>query len=373
MKHLKQSSLLTITLFLFSFGLKSQDYSKQIEAFTKSFANKDIEVLKPHLSDKLQFGKIPVENTPAIMGNIVKNLPQLNSMLIVESEEGKAKVAYDFVGFGKSESFIYFDKDGKMTRILLVEDLINQEAEARRQQKVPVPTPGKLGEKYTSKEVDFKAKDGLAIYADLYEIDKNRPTILLLHQAGYNRAEYADIAPKLNEMGYTCLAIDLRSGGVFAGQPNETNQAAVEKGLNPEMVDARQDIEAAIDYLYKKYQKKVVLWGSSFSSSLALIEAANNEQVKAIIGFSPGDYFGGTAPSLSAVFAEIEKPFLVTSSQSEAENLTNLMGNHSLKKNQSQFIPESDGFHGSRALWEGQEGAEEYWKAVTQFLKEVKE
>jgi len=39
-----------------------------------------------------------------------------------------------------------------------------------------------------------------------------------------------------------------------------------------------------------------------------------------------------------------------------------------LSENQVRFIPGNNGFHGSRVLWQGQEGADEYWKAVKAFL-----
>ncbi|MCC1484059.1 dienelactone hydrolase family protein [Winogradskyella immobilis] len=367
----KRATVIVLTLFS-SATIFAQDYSKQIDAFAKSFADKTTEAIQPYMSSKLQFGQIPIANTVPIMGNIVKNLPKLNSISIIESEQGKAKVAYDFVGF-KNESFIHFDDKGKMTKIQLVEDLINQEAEARRQQQnsVQLPTPGELGKKHISIKVEFLAPDGLTVSGNLYEVDKNKPIILLMHQAGYNRMEYADIAPKLNEMGYNCLAVDLRSGGPFAGKPNNTNTRATEKGLKPEMIDAQQDIAAAIDFLYKKYNQNVIVWGSSFSSSLALLEGVNNSKVKGIISFSPGDYFSDAAPSLATVFSKIDKPYLVTSSKAEAETLKALINDSKLKENQSQFIPTSNGFHGSRALWEGQEGAEDYWNAVTDFLFKI--
>ncbi|NAS30732.1 hypothetical protein GTQ40_07095 [Flavobacteriaceae bacterium R38] len=370
-KMIQKTGLFLFFLVMIILNVKAQDYSKQIDAFAKSFASKDISILQPYMSPELKFGKIPVANTPAIMKNIVTNLPKLNSMTIIDSEQGKAKIAYDFVGLGKSESFIYFDDDGKITRIKLVENLINQEQQARRQQKVPLPTPGALGDKYIPSKIEFNAADGLTINGNLYEIGKDKPIILLTHQAGYNRIEYADIAPKLNELGYNCLVVDLRSGGSFAGKPNKTNQRAIEKGLQPEMIDAQQDISAAIAYLNKKYNKKVIVWGSSFSSSLALHEGAKNAKVKAIIAFSPGDYFGDAAPSLTTVFSTIEKPFLVTSSKTESATLKTLIGSLDANKNQLQFIPQSEGFHGSRALWTGQEGAEEYWNAVKQFLGKI--
>lgn len=368
----KRATLIVLTLFS-STAFFAQDYSKQIEAFAKSFNDKTIEAINPYISPKLQFGQIPAANTPAIMKNIVTNLPKLNSMSIIESETGKAKVAYDFVGLGQRESYIHFDTEGKITKIELVENLIRQEAEARRQQQnsVQLPTPGALGEKYLPTKVEFTAPDGLTISGNLYEIDKNKPIILLMHQAGYNRIEYADIAPKLNELGYNCLAMDLRSGGDFAGKPNNTNTRAIEKGLQPKMIDAQQDVVAAINYLHKKYNQKVIVWGSSFSSSLALLEGHDNDKVKGIISFSPGDYFGDEATSLNAVFSKITKPYLVTSSKAEVETLKALISNSNQSEHQQQFIPTSNGFHGSRALWEGQKGAEEYWTVVKAFLSKI--
>ena len=363
--------LIVFLISFYSFGLLAQDYSEQINAFAKSLTDKSIEIVQPHLSDKLQFGNIPISNTSAIMNNVVNNLPKLNSITIVNSEKSKAKVAYDFVGLGKSESFIHFDEDGKILKIILVENLIKQQQQAQQQQKVPLPTPGELGKKFIPEKVEFSAGDGLLISGNLYNIGKEKPIILLAHQAGYNRIEYADIAPKLNELGYNCFAVDLRSGGAFAGKPNNTNVRAVEKGLNPKMIDAQQDITATIDYLYERYNQKVIVWGSSFSSSLALFEGLNNSKIKAIVAFSPGDYFGDATTSLSEVFSKIEKPYLATSSKEESKALSKLIRELKAENNQQQFIPKSNGFHGSRALWEGQEGAEEYWNAIIQFLAKV--
>ncbi|QCW99061.1 hypothetical protein FGM00_02615 [Aggregatimonas sangjinii] len=369
------SEKISILLLALSTGLSTmaQDYSKQIDAFEQSFIQKSVSPIEAYVSPALKFDPIPVANTPAILANIFANLPKLNAMTILESEKGKVKIKYDFEELGIRESHVYFDKEDKFTRIELIENLIKMELEAQEKMKesVQLPNSDVLGEKYQPKKVEFETADGLLVNGNLYEIGKDNPVILLCHQAGYNRFEYADIAPKLNEMGYNCLAIDQRSGGNFADKPNITADRAKENGLPTEYIDAQQDIEAAIDFLNKKYEKKVIVWGSSYSSSLALLEGVSNDKVEAIIAFSPGDYFGDAAPSLSSAFAKADKPFLVTSSKAEAAALTSLLGNVSLQENQSQFIPESDGFHGSKALWTGQKGAEEYWKTVLSFLEKI--
>ncbi|MCK8480351.1 dienelactone hydrolase family protein [Psychroserpens algicola] len=362
-----------VIAILISSTISAQDYTKQIDAFAQSFAEKHTNAIQPYLSDELMFGEIPTTNTPAIMKNIVTNLPKLNSMTIIKTENGKAYIAYDFETLGKRKSHIHFNTDGKIIKIELIENLIKMEQEARRQQQsVQLPNPGELGNKHQSETIEFPSQDGLIIHGNLYEVAKNKPVILLLHQAGYNRMEYTDIAPKLNELGYNCLAIDLRSGGRFAETPNYTNQNALEKGLEPKMIDAQQDIVAAVKYLNKRYDKKVIVFGSSYSSSLALLESVNNTKIKAVIGCSPGDYFQNDAPSLATVFSKIKTPYLVTSSKQEASTLSGLINGSKLHIHQYQFIPESDGFHGSKALWSGQKGADDYWKAVTEFLTNIK-
>ena len=220
-------------------------------------------------------------------------------------------------------------------------------------------------------EVSIPSKDGLLISGNLYEVDSKSPVILLCHQAGYNKYEYADIAPRLNEMGYNCLAIDQRSGGTFAEKKNITFENAKAKSLSTEYVDAEQDMIAALEYLEKKYDQKVILWGSSYSSALAL-HVGDNENVKAIISFSPGDYFGEQKAKLSKVIPAIDKPFFITSSKAESVRLKEAIGDVSPSVSQTQFVPNSDGFHGSKALWIGQEGADDYWAALELFLNAIK-
>ncbi|NER12008.1 hypothetical protein GWK08_01015 [Leptobacterium flavescens] len=368
---------LGVFMFLsFSTGLNAQqaDYSKQITAFKQSFEKKSAEHLKEYISTELKFGPIPVQNTPAVLANVFARFPKLKVMEIVENKKGEARIKHEFEGLGAGESSVFFDSSGKITKIEFIENIILQELKAQQalRNSVQQPVPGELAKKHSFKKVTFPSEDGLSVTANLYEVDPDKPFILLCHQAGYNKYEYADIAPKLNEMGFNCLAIDQRSGGPFAGHKNETNEAAIQKGIkNIDMTDAEQDIRAAINYLHKKYNKKVTVWGSSYSSSLALFAAEGNKSVNAVISFSPGNYFGDQKPSIAKAIKDLKVPFFITSSKEEAKQLGALIGDIKLKENQQQFIPSSDGFHGSRALWEGQKGAEEYWTALTGFLNKV--
>lgn len=365
-------TLILMALLLNTTQLVAQDYRKQVDALRTSFAEKNSDAVKPYIGEELSFGQYPAGATLQILNQVVNNL-KLNSLEILEQKNLEAKVRYSFTALGKRESKIHFDQAGKITRLELVDNLLHEQAEAQKAlaAQKQAPTPGQSASEYPFIEVQFPSKDGLLITGNLYEIDKNKPVILLCHQAGYNKYEYADIAPKLNQMGFNVMAIDQRSGGSFAGKDNETLKRATEKGLSTEFLDAEQDMEAAVDYLNKKFKQKVILWGSSYSSSLTLFVAQKNKRVKAAISFSPGDYFGDAKKSLAEVFPKIKVPFLVTSSNQESQALSGLLAGVKLKKNQSQFIPEGSGYHGSRALWEGQKGGEEYWNSIKAFLTSI--
>lgn len=222
--------------------------------------------------------------------------------------------------------------------------------------------------------VTFKAADGLDIYANKYEIDKTSPVIVLCHQARFNKFEYEGTAQRLNDLGFNCLAIDQRSGGPIANQQNETNNLARDQGLGVDYLDAIPDIKAAVDYAASEYDQDVILWGSSYSSTLALWEALTNDKVKAVVAFSPGDYFPELG-SLTDSLATLNKPFFITAADFEIEGeggLNSLLSKTTLGENQFAFKPEANGHHGSRALWVNQVGGEQYWDALTEFLNTLK-
>ncbi len=355
-----------------SMAQAERDFSRPLAALKKSFETRDLEAVKGFLSPKLKLGPMPEAATAQILTQVFANFPELKKLELVSTHEDHVKVTFAFAGIPDNESAIYFDEAAKISRIEFIDNVINEEIEAQKAEarSVKQPTPGELGEKFISQPVTFKSRDGLLVSGNLYEIDKAKPVILLCHQAGWNKFEYADIAPKLNELGYNCLAMDQRSGGELADHANETATRAMDNGQRPTFVDAEQDIEAALAYLANRYGQKVILWGSSYSSGLALFQA-KNEHVRAVLSFSPGDYYGDDKPSLSTVVPEIKKPVFITSSRKEGDGLKDLLTDVTWGKDKIHFVPESEGFHGSRALWEGQEGAEEYWKAVVSFLSKI--
>ncbi|MBL4578706.1 MAG: alpha/beta hydrolase [Flavobacteriales bacterium] len=216
--------------------------------------------------------------------------------------------------------------------------------------------------------VKFPSQDELAITADLYKIDETKPIILLCHQAGYSRGEYREIAVKLNKLGFNCLAMDQRSGSKVNGVDNETARGAMKAKLAMQYGDAEQDIRAAIAYLYHRWEKPVIIWGSSYSAALVLKIGKEDDQVAAILAFSPGEYIEGT--NIKEAATGIIKPLFVTSSKNEgpavADLISGVVGDRKV-----QFIPQSKGKHGSKALWTSSEGHGKYWTVVEMFLSKI--
>jgi hypothetical protein len=76
--------------------------------------------------------------------------------------------------------------------------------------------------------------------------------------------------------------------------------------------------------------------------------AKNNSSVKAVIAFSPGEYFGN-GYSLKDTIADLTKPLFVTSSKMEAPQVSELIKGVKSQQKQ-QFTPSQKGAEGSIAL-----------------------
>ncbi|WP_299246827.1 alpha/beta fold hydrolase [uncultured Aquimarina sp.] len=224
---------------------------------------------------------------------------------------------------------------------------------------------------YGQKTINFPSKDGLMMTADVYEANDSNQFILLFHQAGWSRGEYLEIAPKLNSLGYSCIAMDQRSGGTVNGVENQTKALAEKEGKQTEFTDAFQDIEAAVGYIKKTYNpEKIIIWGSSYSSALVLKYAGDNpDAVNAVLSFAPGEYFG-KKNFITSSASNIKVPVFITSAKNEKKNWSGIYDAIPSGKKQF-FLPETKGNHGSRALWDKFSDSQDYWKAVKEFLKTI--
>lgn len=229
----------------------------------------------------------------------------------------------------------------------------------------------------TSQEISFYTPDSIKIFGDLYELDKKENTIILFHQGGSNaRGEYAPIIPKLIEKGFNILAIDQRVGGQFYGSYNRTlaNIPTNSFGDGYGYCDAYNNLESALDYIIDSgFSGNKIIWGSSYSASLA-IQLANNRQndVNGVLAFSPAS--GGSMKDClpDKYFESLKLPLLLLRPPNEINENTTLQINLANEHNHQTYVAKN-GVHGSSMLVKERVGnnVEETWEVVFSFLNEI--
>jgi pimeloyl-ACP methyl ester carboxylesterase len=218
--------------------------------------------------------------------------------------------------------------------------------------------------------VTFTSADGLQVTADEYIIEPENPYVLLIHEQGSSRGEFSNIARRLCKMEYNCLAVDLRNGGNSNYVSNETskqfNQSDLESGLN----EIEQDVVAAIKYAYEKSELPVVLFGSGANGSLSLKLALLNENVRAVVALSPGEYFMPEI-SIQDTIANLKKPVFISSSKVEFPYVSELASG--IEEDYiTLFEPrQGPGDRGTASLSLDYEQNTEYWIALILFFKDL--
>jgi dienelactone hydrolase len=216
--------------------------------------------------------------------------------------------------------------------------------------------------------VTFKADDDLTVFGRRYDAAKPKAVILLFHQAESSKGEYTEIAPRLRDAGYTAIAIDQRSGGKLYGD----NETVALLGKSTDYLGAKPDLQAALDFA-AQLKLPVILWGSSYSSSLIFSLAAENPgKVKALMAFSPGEYFPDKVLVKTAA-AKVDVPVFVTSASDPEEVAEAKAIVAAVPAGRAeQYVPAA-AVHGSSMLIPAKDpkGAEANWAAVMAFLKKI--
>ena len=222
-----------------------------------------------------------------------------------------------------------------------------------------------LGEAGT---LTFSSSDSLMLTADYYPNEESKGIVILLHQAKFSRGEYNQIAKVLVDSGFACFALDLRSGGAVNGVVNESAALASKMGKPTGAMDALQDIRSAISFIAKNSTKEIYLWGSSYSASLALMEATTNNKVKKVVAFSPGEYLLDQNTVKSAV-SELVKPAFITAANAEFDVLVKPIAGVIPSKDLVIYKPSGLSDHGSKTLWLNGPQTEATYRQVVAFLK----
>ena len=215
------------------------------------------------------------------------------------------------------------------------------------------------------KEITFDSSDHRKVFADFYpaEDPNSEKVILMFHQAGSNAAEYETMEPVAAKLGYNCISVDLRAGGDMWGKSNRTESTSGVGGY----MEAYNDMQGAFDYAQSKNYTTIVAWGSSYSSSLTMKLADDNASIKAVLLFSPGEYFDDKGAAKT--WAEkLSVPVLFACTNDEwsdgRKELFNAISSDS--KTKAVF---DGGIHGASTLRPDKSpAADKYIDAVKQFL-----
>ncbi len=216
------------------------------------------------------------------------------------------------------------------------------------------------------------ASDGVKVFAQSYAAPSpNAPLILLFHQAGSNKSEYAPIAPQLVKLGYNALAIDQRSGGDMYQPPNQT---VAQLGRSTPYRDVLTDMEAALAWAERTHPHvPVYVWGSSYSAALVFPLAAKHpREVAAVLAFSPGEYLDDKS-SVRAAARHVTVPVFIDSG-SDPQEVASARAIFAAvaSKQKVEYVPKA-GIHGSSTLRTDRDpaGADENWQAVSVFLRRL--
>ena len=174
------------------------------------------------------------------------------------------------------------------------------------------------------------------------------------------------------------MAIDQRMGGQIYGSYNRTIANIPDNSFDNDYTycDAYNNLEGALDFVIESgISGKKILWGSSYSASLA-IQLANNRpmDVDGILAFSPASGGPMQACQPDKYFNTLKVPLLLLRPPNEMENENTKKQFDLANSNNHQTYAAKFGIHGSSMLVEERVGQEvnETWKVVESFLNEIR-
>lgn len=193
----------------------------------------------------------------------------------------------------------------------------------------------------------------------------NSPAVLLLHQWKSDRRSYDELGAALNKLGFAVLAIDGRG---FGESTKTTDGRSVSAGRDDATVAAmKSDVDNSFKFLSNQKNvdpNRIGIVGASYGSSLAVIYAAENKQVKSVALLSPGINYFGNIPTEPAVKDFGERSLLIVAAEDDRESAETVRQLGAINsKYETQVYPR--GGHGTGILKAGV-GLDEL---LIQFLK----
>ena len=201
---------------------------------------------------------------------------------------------------------------------------------------VPTPTPTPST---NYRRLSVTAADGVRLAGLFYPPDAiPAPGILLLHMAERQKEDWVFLASRLQEAGYGVLAVDLRGHGESQGEmdwaamPDDALRSWAALLAQPEVDSAR-----------------CAVVGAGLGANLALVTAAADPSVTAMVMLSPGleDHGVGTEDAISAYG---DRPALIVASQDDLSAAESALTLHELAQTPPVLVLYPSAGHGTEML-----------------------
>ncbi len=208
---------------------------------------------------------------------------------------------------------------GNELRTLAQSDPVTAETTAKDQSLKEEPTATiTVGQ---AQRVSFESADATKIVGSFYQSSTAKsPTVLLLHQWGSNRQSYDGFAKYLQRKGFNALAIDGRGFGESTKQADRTIPPSRSADAVAGMLS---DVKAALIFLKTQPNvdsSRIGIVGASYGSSLAIIYAGDDLQVKTLVLLSPGLNYFGNLPTEPAAKKYGSRPLLLVAAADDKES-----------------------------------------------------
>ena len=161
-------------------------------------------------------------------------------------------------------------------------------------------------------KINFKTSDGVTIAANWFAAIKSKKGAILLHMRPATKESWNKFAIKLNEAGFSALAIDLRGHGESIIQ----NGKRIDYKNFPDgsHADCTKDVDAAIQWLKERGIDDIAVIGGSIGANLAIDAMARYAEIKKGVAISPGlEYLGVPTDNKISSLKKDQKIFLIAS------------------------------------------------------------
>ena len=198
--------------------------------------------------------------------------------------------------------------------------------------------------------------------------------LLMFHQAEADaRGEFGPIAERLAALGRPVFAADLRLGGGRFGSENLTSSGYA--GEAGGYCDAYPDLEAALDHVHRRTNRRVILVGSSYSGALVVrLTSMHPDKVAGFVAFSPAGGAAMRGCEAEAHLATLEVPGLAIRNRSSAGRVDWVGESNRLWREAGMSVVEveAEGHGASLLVPERARGpVAPVWNAFTRFLASV--